>query len=443
VHALLADPAWGAAPHLPRHLRREACRATLEDARERIRAGQDVDVAALASDAVQRARDDRRSVLQPVVNATGVLLHTNLGRAPLGAGALQAIADVAGRYGNLELDLESGARGDRHEHLGPAFARLLGCADVVVTNNNAAAVFLALSALAGDGSRVVVSRGELVEIGGSFRMPDIMEASGATLVEVGATNRTHPADYERALDAGATVALKVHRSNFEMVGFTAEVGLEELAALAHARGAIVLYDLGSGLLRSRPGLGDACVLEALADGADLVLFSGDKLLGGPQAGIVAGRADLVARLRGHPVMRLVRPGKLCLLALEATLRAWEADPDGAPVPVAALASRGSAELRASADRLAAAASAAWADRVDVDVVAVDSTPGGGSSAVLRLPSWAVRLRPRSGSEEDLAAALRRGRPAVIGRREDGALLLDVRTLLEGDEARVVEALGRV
>ncbi len=182
---------------------------------------------------------------------------------------------------------------------------------------------------------------------------------------------------------------------------------------------------------------------ALAVGADLVLFSGDKLLGGPQAGIVAGRADLVARLRGHPVMRLVRPGKLCLLALEATLRAWEADPDGAPVPVAALASRGSAELRASADRLAAAASAAWADRVDVDVVAVDSTPGGGSSAVLRLPSWAVRLRPRSGSEEDLAAALRRGRPAVIGRREDGALLLDVRTLLEGDEARVVEALGRV
>ncbi len=447
VHVLLEHPAWDAAPHLPRHLRREACRSVLEQVREQLRSGA-VDAPpegwpdALAARALDRARADRQPVLKPVVNATGVLLHTNLGRAPLAPEALEAIQRCAGGYSNLELDLDSGTRGSRHEHLGAAFARVLGCGDVLVTNNNAAAVFLALKALAGEGARVVISRGELVEIGGSFRMPDIMEASGASMLEVGATNRTHLADYERALDAGAGVVMKVHRSNFELVGFTSTVPLAELAAAAHARDALVIYDLGSGLLRSRPGLGDECVLDALADGADLVLFSGDKLLGGPQAGIVAGRADLVARLRKHPVMRLVRPGKLCLLALEATLRAWEADPQGDPVPAVALASRTVDALQVAADRLAEALVARLGDRADVDVVAVESTPGGGSSAVLRLPSRAVRVRPRGGSEEALAAILRRGDPAVVARREAGALLLDLRTLLPGDEDRVLSAFLR-
>jgi L-seryl-tRNA(Ser) seleniumtransferase len=442
VHVLLADPAWEAACHVARHLRRAACRAVLDDARETLKAGGDVRLEDLAPSAVARAASDAQPVLVPVVNATGVLLHTNLGRAPLADVALEAIAASAGRYSNLEFDLDGGKRGSRHEHLGAAFARVLGCGDVLVTNNNAAAVFLALKALAGEGAGVVVSRGELVEIGGSFRMPDIMEASGASMVEVGATNRTHLADYERALDAGASVVMKVHQSNFAIVGFTKAVGLKELASAAHARDAILIYDLGSGLLRSREGLGDDCVLAALEQGADLVLFSGDKLLGGPQAGIVAGRSDLVQRLRSHPVMRLVRPGKLTLLALEATLRAWESEPEGSPVPVAELASRTAEELRVVADRLASSVASVVGDRADVDVVAAESTPGGGSSAVLELPSWAVRVRPLDGSEDGLAAVLRRGRPAVVGRLESGAVLLDVRSLLDGDEARIRDALLR-
>ena len=443
VHVLLAHPGWDDAPHVPRHLRRDACRAELDLARERMRAGEeDVDLDALAASVVARALADRRPVLRPVVNATGVLLHTNLGRAPLSDEALAAIAESAGRYCNLELDLEDGTRGNRHEHLGASFARILGCGDVVVTNNNAAAVFLALKALAGEGAGVVISRGEVVEIGGSLRMHDVMEASGASMVEVGATNRTHLADYERALDAGATVVMKVHRSNFELVGFTHTVGLRELCAAAHERGATVLYDLGSGLLRSQPGLGDDCVQAALAHGVDAVLFSGDKLLGGPQAGIVAGRAELVARMRAHPLMRMLRPGKLSLLALEATLRAWEADRQGVSVPAAMLAARTEEELKARAVALAEGTRAVLGDQAEVDVVRVESTPGGGSSALLKLPSWAVQVRPIHRSEESLAAVLRRGRPSVVARREAGTLLLDVRTLLDRDDDRILNALQR-
>lgn len=442
VHVLLEHPSWEST--VPRHLRREAVRAVLDACRQAILAGGDDVPGAdeLAARCIDRARADRRAVLQPVVNGTGVLLHTNLGRAPLADVALDAIAASAGRYSNLELDLDGGKRGSRHEHLGSSFARLLGCGDVLVTNNNAAAVFLALKALAGEGAGVVISRGELVEIGGSFRMPDIMEASGATMVEVGATNRTHAADYEEALDAGASLVMKVHRSNFELVGFTKTVPLAELARLTHDRGGLVLYDLGSGLLRSRPGLGDECVLGALADGADLVLFSGDKLLGGPQAGIVAGRADLVQKLRKHPVMRLVRPGKLTLLALEATLRAWSDDPSGTPVPASELAARTEAELQKSAESLAEGLRSIFGARATVEVVEVESTPGGGSSATLRLPSRAVAIQPIDGSAESLAAALRQGRPAVVARRESGAVLIDVRTLLSGDPERVLIAAKR-
>ena len=442
IDRLLANPAWAALPHVPRHLQRDACRVAVDGLRAEVLAGR-ADLPspeAIVALALAQAEQSRRPVLQPVVNATGVVLHTNLGRAPLAQVALDAIASSAGRYANLELDLETGKRGSRHEHLADSFARLLGCGDVVVTNNNAAAVFLALGALAADGA-VAISRGELVEIGGSFRMPDIMEASGARMLEVGTTNRTHLADYERALDAGARVLLKVHRSNFDLVGFTAEVGITELAELAHARGARLVYDLGSGLLRSRPHLDDGCVADALAQGADLVLFSGDKLLGGPQAGVAAGRPEVVDRLRNHPVMRLVRPGKLTLLALEATLRAWEAEPDGAPVPVAVLCDRPLKELHAEATALAKQLRSALGDRAEVRVVPVDSTTGGGSSARITLPSHAVSVRPPRG-EEELAASLRHGDPAVIGRLEDGALLLDVRALLDGDAERIVAAFGR-
>ena len=428
-----------------RSVRRDACRATLDALRSAIGSGsaaiEDCDLERVVAAAVERAKADVRPLLRPVVNATGVILHTNLGRAPLSDAALEAVARTAGGYTNLEMDLDGGKRDNRMDRLGAAFSRLLDCGDVVVANNNAAAVFLALTALS-KGGGAVISRGELVEIGGSFRMPDIMDASGAAMLEVGTTNRTHARDYRAALEAGAKVVLKVHQSNFAVVGFTKEVEIEELAALAHEHGALLIHDLGSGLLRSRPGLGVDCVRRSLDAGADLVLFSGDKLLGGPQCGIAAGTAETIARLRGCPVLRLVRPGKLTMLALEATLREWVRDPDGGGIPCAAMITRPIDELRELADELADRAREVLGDRVDVALAEVESTPGGGSSALLRLPSLAVALTPNRGSDQDLADALRRGDPAVVARIEDGRVLLDVRTLLAGDVDRIAAALGR-
>ncbi len=445
VDRLLEHPAWEQARHVGRSVRRDACRAEVEALRQAIRAGEatveDCGLDRVVARVVERARADVRPLLRKVVNATGVVLHTNLGRAPLSGSALEAIASVAGGYTNLEMDLDGGKRDNRMDRLGAAFARLLDCGDVVVANNNAAAVFLALTALA-KGGDAVISRGELVEIGGSFRMPDIMEASGARMVEVGTTNRTHSKDYRAALEAGAEVVLKVHQSNFAVVGFTKEVEIEELAELAHAHGALLIHDLGSGLLKTRPGLGADCVRRSLDAGADLVLFSGDKLLGGPQCGIAAGTKPVIDRLRGCPVLRLVRPGKLTMLALEATLREWVRDPDGGGIPCASMIRRPVEELRERARALADAARTVLGDRATVELVEVESTPGGGSSALLRLPSVAVAITTVEGSDQDLADALRRGDPAVVGRIEDGRVLLDVRTLLDGDDERVIEALRR-
>jgi L-seryl-tRNA(Ser) seleniumtransferase len=445
VDLLLAHPAWEQARHVGRSVRRDACRAVLDSLREAIaqgRAGvEDCALDRVAHRAVEQAKADTRPLLRPVVNATGVILHTNLGRAPLADAALAAVTATAGRYTNVEMDLDGGKRDNRMHRIGAAFARLLDCGDVVVANNCAAAVFLSLSALA-KGSGAVISRGELVEIGGSFRMPDIMHASGAAMIEVGTTNRTHSEDYRAALEAGARVVLKVHQSNFAVVGFTRSVEIEELATLSHEYGALLVHDLGSGLLRSRPELGADCVRRSLDAGADLVLFSGDKLLGGPQCGIAAGTQPVIARLRSSPVLRLVRPGKLTMLALEATLREWERDPEGSGIPCAAMIARGLDELRATAEELAARAREVLGDRAGVELVDVQSTPGGGSSALLRLPSVGVAISPVEGSDQDLADTLRRGDPAVVARLEDGRVLLDVRTLLEGDVDAVVVALGR-
>lgn len=441
---LLLHPAWDAHPDLGRAARTSACRQAVGSVRQAILAGDtdeaDCDVDRVALRAVGFALGQARPLIRPVVNATGVILHTNLGRAPLPQAAIDAISATAGRYVNLEMDLVSGRRDDRMDRLGSAFAALLGCGDVVIANNNAAAVFLALSALAPGGAAVAISRGELVEIGGSFRMPDIMAASGARMVEVGTTNRTHLRDYQEALAAGARVVLKVHKSNFEQVGFTKDVAVEDLATLARAHGALLVHDLGSGLLRSSPALGDDCVRRSLDAGADLVLFSGDKLLGGPQSGIAAGTREVIARLRSCPVLRLVRPGKLTMLALEATLRAWQQDP--ARVPCAEMAARTLEDLQVAAADLAERARLVLGDRARVDVVEVDSTPGGGSSASIRLPSRAVAITPQSGSDEGLAAALRQGDPAVMGRIERGRVLLDTRTLLPGDADLIAAALSR-
>ncbi|MCO4769570.1 MAG: L-seryl-tRNA(Sec) selenium transferase [Deltaproteobacteria bacterium] len=448
IDKLLDHPDWGDDAHLPHSVRREASRAVVDAVRTAVLSGSLSEVPPL-DELVRRARTSAQRTAGPklvrVVNATGVILHTNLGRAPLAAGALDAIRTIAGGYTNLEMDLWSGKRDSRHGRLTDTFSRVIGCEEVVVANNCAAAVFLALSALAGGGAQVVVSRGELVEIGGSFRMPAIMEASGAKLHEVGATNRTHLRDYEAALDAGARIVMKVHRSNFAQVGFTKEVSIEELGALCSERGALLLHDLGMGVLDKAPGStrgadgASESVRRSLDAGAQAVLFSGDKMLGGPQAGIIAGSSDVLTKIRKHPVMRLVRPGKLCLLALEATMRAWEMDPTGALLPAARMLSRDEDALRADAESLGARL--ARLHGVTAEVVPTASTPGGGSLPGMTLPSWGVAVTVEGLSATSTAAALREAEAPIVARIEDDRVLIDVRTLLAGDADAVVQALS--
>lgn len=366
--------------------------------------------------------------LRPVINATGVVLHTNLGRAPLAEAARAAMARVAQGYSNLEFDVDTGTRGSRYDHCADLFARLSGAEAALVVNNAAGALVLALNAVAA-GKGVAVSRGELVEIGGGFRIPEIMERSGARLVEVGATNRTRPGDYSAALEAGDVAALlKVHRSNFRMTGFTEEVGLEELVRLAHDAGLPVLHDLGSGLFvdPSRLGLpAEPRAADSVAQGADLVVVSGDKLFGGPQAGIIVGRADLVARLRANPLCRALRVDKVTLAGLEATARLY-LDPPRALREIPTL--RMLAETPESVlARARAVADALGREGVAVEVVASGGAVGGGTYPDVSLASWAVALRPR-GSATALSAALRRGAMAVVGRIEDTRVLLDARTV---------------
>jgi L-seryl-tRNA(Ser) seleniumtransferase len=406
----------------PRALAVGAARAALERMREEIRAGAD------PGEPVERVLAElatRRSPrLQRVLNATGVVVHTNLGRAPLAPAALARVTDVAGGYSNLELDLGDGRRGSRHSHLADALRRLTGAESALVVNNNAAAVLLALAALA-EGREVVVSRGELVEIGDGFRIPDVLARSGARLVEVGTTNRTRAADYEGAVGPDTALLLCVHPSNFRVVGFTERPRLAELAAVAGRHGLPLVDDLGSGAVVP---LGDEpSPAESVAAGADLVCFSGDKLLGGPQAGIVAGRADLVERLRGHPLQRALRPDKLTLAALEGTL-ALLSDPDTAgEVPVLRMLREPADAVRARADRLAALVGGTVEESV--------ARAGGGSLPLTELPSWACAV------EEELAAALRAGEPPVVAVVRDGRTLLDCRPLADDEVEAVATAVA--
>jgi len=365
--------------------------------------------------------------LLPVINATGVVLHTNLGRAPLARAAIEAITRVASGYAALEYDLGSGTRGSRHAHCRDLLVELTGAADAMVVNNAAGAVLLALSALA-RGGEAVVSRGELVEIGGSFRIPDIMARSGAKLVEVGTTNRTHPADYERALTADSKVLLKVHRSNFQVTGFTADVAVSELVEMGHARGIACIYDLGSGLLLnlSEFGLsGEPTVPEGIAAGADLVLFSGDKLLGGPQAGILVGTEHAIRACRADPIARAVRADKLTLAALEATLALYR-DRDAAihEIPVLNMLTENEESIRARAERLGG------------QLVEGDSEVGGGSFPGAKLRTWLAGF-----PDESLAERLRRNDPPIIARVAGNRVLLDARTILPGQVEAVIAALA--
>jgi L-seryl-tRNA(Ser) seleniumtransferase len=420
-HELLSD-----APHA---LAVAAARSTLAHAREAIRAGDDP--GDLAARALSELADASRPRLRRVLNATGVIVHTNLGRAPLAPAAVERVAEVGGSYSNLELDLGSGSRGSRQDHTAALLRRLTGAEAALVVNNNAAAVLLALAALA-EGREVVVSRGELIEIGDGFRIPDVLARSGARLVEVGTTNRTRAADYESAIGPETALLLRVHQSNFRLVGFTERTPTSALADVARRAGVPLVDDLGSGALGASNSLllaDEPSPREALSDGADLVCFSGDKLLGGPQAGIVVGRAELVERLRRHPLQRALRADKLTLAALEGTL-ALHLDPDRArrELPVLRMLDEPAAAVRARAERLAAA--------VGGEVEATVARVGGGALPLSELESFACAV------EEALAAPLREGEPPVVAIVRDGRTLLDCRTLRDAEADEVAAAVVR-
>jgi L-seryl-tRNA(Ser) seleniumtransferase len=437
---LRALEARGVVGTFPRRAAAACVREVLAVARERVRAaGGEVSAAALLGEAEALLERRFGGTLRPAINATGVILHTNLGRAPLSAAARAAVEATAAGYSTLEVDLETGERGSRHAHLEATLTAVTGAEAGIAVNNAAAAVTLGLAALAA-GAPVAVSRGELVEIGGSFRLPEVMAQSGARLAEVGTTNRTYLADYEAALAAGAAALLKVHRSNFTQRGFVHDVPLAELVALGRRRGVPVIYDLGGGCLVDLRAVGlpaEPTVQEAVAAGADLILFSGDKLLGGPQAGVIVGRRGAVDRCRRHPLARALRLDKLDLAALAATLRSY-LDPERAweEVPVLALLRRPPAARVRLARRLARAAAAALGEAATVDVVPTEGEVGGGTLPGAVIASSAVRIRPAHDRPEAWAARLRRGTPSVIGLVRDRALLLDVLALLPGEDRRL-------
>ena len=400
----------------------EAARSVLARAREEVTAG--FEPRDLPGRVEAELAEMRTPSLRRVLNATGVILHTNLGRAPLGEAALERVLETGRSYSNLEYDVTGGTRGSRQDHVARLLRELTGAEAALVVNNNAAAVLLALAALA-EGREVLVSRGELIEIGDGFRIPDVLARSAARLVEVGTTNRTRAADYEQAVGPETALLLRVHQSNFRVVGFTELPTVEELAGLARRHGIPLVDDLGSGALADLPD--EPSVRASIGAGADLVCFSGDKLLGGPQAGILVGRGDLIERLRRHPLQRALRADKLTLTALEGTLALYQ-EPGRAlrEVPVLRMLVEPASEVRARAKRLAGL--------VDGVVAETVGRVGGGALPLTELPSFACAV------EQELGACLRAVDPAVIGIVRDGRLLLDCRTLSDGEVDEVAEAV---
>jgi len=440
VDALLGHPEIAALAALSGH--DEAARAVreaIDEARAAIRGGAPApEHPALVAAAAERIRGRLLPGLRPVINATGVILQTNLGRAPLSTAALEAMRRVAA-YSNLEYDLEAGRRGSRYYHAEGLLQRVTGAEAGLLTNNNAGAVLLVLAALA-QGREVVVSRGQLVEIGGGFRIPDVLAQSGARLVEVGTTNRTYARDFAAACGPDTALLLQVHTSNFRLTGFVHQPETAELAQVAREKGVGLVVDLGSGVLLDTAAFGlahEPTVQEALAAGADLVTFSGDKLLGGPQAGIIVGRAEWVERLRKHPLARALRVDKFTIAGLSATLAAYQAGRATEEIPIWRMIGLSAAEVRRRARRLARRIRALG---VAAEVVPGTSTIGGGSLPGETLPTWLVALRVASA--DALARRLRLGDPAVVGRIEEGRLLLDPRTVLPEEEAGLLRAVER-
>lgn len=429
---------------VPHPIAAEAARGAIDEARAAILSGAPApDLEQLAARASMLIHLTELHRLTEVINATGVLLHTNLGRAPLAGEAVRSVARVSAGYSNLEYDLERGERGSRYDHAVQMLRTLTGAPAALVVNNNAAAVLLALAALA-RGREVVISRGELIEIGGGFRIPEILAESGAKLVEVGTTNRTHERDYERAVGPGTAAIMKVHTSNYRIVGFTASVPAAALVSLAHKQGIAFLHDLGSGLLRRRVAghepewlRDEPSVDEALGEGADVVTFSGDKLLGGPQAGIVLGTRDAVERMHRLPLLRAVRVDKMTLAALEATLLAYlEGQEERLPfwsmalAPAAAIDSR-AARLRAAIPK----------DDAETALAGGFSATGGGSAPGSAIPTVLVAIRPRWANADRVVRRLLDGSPPIVARIDDDQVIIDLRTVIREQDESVSTALA--
>jgi L-seryl-tRNA(Ser) seleniumtransferase len=443
VRRLAGHPALGG---IPRARLTATVRETLDAERKRVvdHRAPPADADTLAARVVARTAASGRFSLRPVVNATGVVLHTNLGRALLSALALERVAAVGAGYANLELDLASKERGSRYSHVEGLLRRLTGAEDALVVNNNAAAVLLALETLA-HGKEVVVSRGELIEIGGEFRIPDIMLRSGARLREVGTTNRTHLRDYADAIGPDTGLLLKVHTSNYRVVGFTADVPSRELVHLGRERGIPVMEDLGSGSLVDLRAHGfpyEPTVPEVVASGVDLVSFSGDKLLGGPQAGIVVGTRAIVTRLKKNPWNRALRIDKLTIAALEATLYAYEAGDALASVPTLRLLTEPLASVRGRARRVLARVAPDVRRRLGAAIVESTSQVGGGALPTVELPTAGIAVGATPPEARALDVALRGGDPPVVGRLIDDRLFLDCRTVLPAEAGTLAAALTR-
>jgi L-seryl-tRNA(Ser) seleniumtransferase len=419
---------------VPRGVVVDAARKVIDELRKKLadpdRDGDVPDQAEFARLITERLCRDERSRLRPVINATGIILHTGLGRSPLAESAVQAVVEVAHGYASLELDLDSGERGKRTTIVRSLLAKLTGAESATVVNNNAAATMIVLATV-GKGRSIIVSRGELIEIGGSFRLPDIMQVSGATLREVGTTNKTRLADYENAIDETTAGLMKVHTSNYRVVGFTESASLEELVALGRRRRLPVIDDIGSGALIDFAEFGfsdEPMAAQSVRAGADLVLFSGDKLLGGPQAGIIAGRAEWVDRIEKNPLMRAFRVDKMTFAALEATLRLYR-DSDTAldQVPILCMLRTPVLELRNRAERLAARLREL--PTIAEAIVASDTAYlGGGSIPTQGIETVVVRTRFKEHSESEIAMRLRLAEPAVVSRVQDGYVIFDLRTV---------------
>jgi L-seryl-tRNA(Ser) seleniumtransferase len=452
----------------------DAARAVLARMRAEIAAARlnaaavDLALSGISGAVERQVRQSLSYSLRPVINATGVILHTNLGRAPLAASALEHIQDAASGYSNLEFDVETGERGKRDVHVDRLFRKLLndhvgaaalGCPDeqsspviaaksklsddisTIVVNNNAAAVLLALNTFA-EGGAVIVSRGELVEIGGSFRIPDVMSKSKATLREVGTTNRTRVADYERAINEKTRLLLRVHRSNFEITGFTEQPAIDELVALARKKNIPLMEDLGSGALfdlRSIGISGEPGVLDSLRSGVDVVSYSGDKLLGGPQAGILSGRADLISRMRTNSLFRALRVDKLTYAALEATLQAYVKH-DHSAIPALRMMHLSKDEINHRAE---AVAGSVRSSVLKVEIVDGESVIGGGAAPSAVLPTRLLAMTREGLTADEISARLRASEPPLIARVEEGRVLLDLRTVLPEQDEKVVATLRRL